>query len=105
MHPVSPLCCMEAASMQKPVTWQQAKQSGTALFMWRRKIGLNRGVFARLANFSERTLATYEKQEKLPAPVQPQVTEAVRLVKALLELIPAEDLPSWLQTPNRGFGG
>ena len=96
---------MGTAATQKPVTWKQARESGTVLFVWRRSIGLNRGVFARLSNFSERTLATYEKQKKLPAPVQAQVKEAVRLVKALLELIPAEDLPAWLQKPNAGFKG
>lgn len=96
---------MGTSATQKPVTWQQARTSGTALFVWRRNIGLNRGVFARLSNFSERTLATYEKQKKLPVPVQAQVTEGVRLVKALLELIPAEDLAAWLQTPNPGFKG
>ncbi|WP_395746579.1 hypothetical protein [Prosthecobacter sp.] len=96
---------MGTSAAPKSVTWQQARESGTALFVWRRNIGLNREVFARLSNFSERTLATYEKQKKLPAPVQAQVTEAVRLVKALLELIPAEDLPAWLQRRNRGFKG
>ena len=90
---------------EKPATWQRAQKSGVALYSWRRSIGLNRGTFARLANFSERTLATYEKHEELPAPIRPQVNEAVRLVKALLELIPATDLPAWLQTANSGFGG
>lgn len=89
----------------KPASWQRARGSGTALYSWRRSVGLNRGTFARLANFSERTLATYEGQDKLPITVRPQITEAVRLVQALLEMIPAEDLPHWLQTPNRGFGG
>ncbi|MBB5035482.1 antitoxin Xre/MbcA/ParS toxin-binding domain-containing protein [Prosthecobacter vanneervenii] len=96
---------MTQSTIQKAATWRRAKDSGTALYSWRRSIGLNRDTFARLANFSERTLATYEGQEKLPSTVRPQVTEAVRLVQALLEMIPAEDLPRWLQTPNRGFGG
>ncbi len=96
---------MGAPVIQKPATWQRAKDSGIALYSWRRSIGLNRGTFARMANFSERTLATYEKQAKFPITVRPQVTEAVRLVQALLEMIPAEELPQWLQKPNRGFGG
>jgi uncharacterized protein (DUF2384 family) len=29
----------------------------------------------------------------------------VRLVKALLDIIPADELPQWLQTPNPGFDG
>lgn len=96
---------MSETLIQKPVTWQRAKESGTALYSWRRSLGLNRGTFARIANFSERTLATYEKHQKFPVAVRPQVTEAVRLVKALLEIIPAENLSAWLQTPNPGFGG
>lgn len=88
-----------------PFTWQNAKESGLALYSWRRSIGLNRATFAQLANFSERTLATYEKHKKLPAKARPQVTEAVRLVKALLQIIPADELPKWLQTPNPGFNG
>ena len=96
---------MAAAVFPKPATWQRAQESGTALYSWRRSIGLNRGTFARMANFSERALATYEKQTKFSAAVRPQVTEAVRLAQALLEMIPAGELPQWLQTPNRGFGG
>jgi DNA-binding XRE family transcriptional regulator len=83
----------------------QAYASGPALYSWRRSVGLNRETFAKLTKVSERTLATYEKHERLPAPIRPQVTEAVRLVKALLELIPAGELAKWLATPNAGFGG
>ena len=96
---------MGTSTTEKPVTWQRARESGVALYSWRRSIGLNRGTFARLANFSERTLATYEKRRQFPAMVRPQITEAVRLVKALLEIVPAGELPNWLQTPNPGFGG
>lgn len=96
---------MAGITKEKPATWQGARTSGTALFSWRRSVGLNRGTFARLANFSERTLATYEKHQQLPATVRPQVNEALRLVKALLEIIPAGELAAWLQTPNPGFGG
>jgi|GEM_PF-2746731 len=38
-----------------------------------------------------------EKHEKFPV--------SDRLVQALLEIIPAEELPAWLQTPNPGFAG
>jgi hypothetical protein len=54
------------------------KKSGTELFLRRRPAALNRGTFAKLANFSERTPATDEKPEELPA--------AIRLVMALLEI-------------------
>lgn len=96
---------MPTMTKSKSATWQNAKKSGTALYSWRRSVGLNRGTFARLANFSERTLATYEKHKELPALIRPQVNEAVRLVKALLEIIPENELSAWLQMPNPGFRG
>lgn len=97
---------MSTITRDKPlISWQSAQESGPALFAWRRAAGLNRPTFARLARFSERTLATYERHARLPAAVQAQVTEAVRLVKALLEIIPAGELPAWLQAANPGFDG
>jgi hypothetical protein len=96
---------MRAAPFLSASSWQRAKSSGRALFTWRRAVGLNRETFARLANFSERSLATYEKHQRLPAAVRPQVNEGIRLVKALLEIMPADELVQWLDTPNRGFGG
>jgi uncharacterized protein (DUF2384 family) len=96
---------MGAVAKARPVSWKRARESGTALYSWRRSTGLNRETFARIANFSERTLATYEKHQKLPAPVRPQISEAVRLVKALTQIIPSEELTKWLHTPNPGFDG
>ena len=97
---------MSTPSKEKSlIIWQSAPSAGPALFAWRRSVGLNRPTFARLARLSERTLATYEKHAHLPAAVQAQVTEAVRLVGALLEIIPARALSGWLQTPNPGFDG
>lgn len=90
---------------EKPPTLKQARESGPALFQWRRATGLNRETFARIANFSERSLASYEKLDRLPDTIRPQINEALRLVKALLEIIPADHLLTWLQTPNSGFGG
>jgi DNA-binding transcriptional regulator YiaG len=96
---------MPTAIKEQPATWQHAKKSGIALYEWRRSIGVNRESFARFANLSERTLATYEKHKKFPPTIRPQVNEAVRLVKALLEIIPPDQLMAWLQKPNPGFGG
>ena len=99
------MIAMTVTMKDKPATLQEARKSGSALYSWRRAVGLNRGTFAGLANFSERTLATYEKHQQLPAMIRPQVNEALRLVKALLEIVPAGELHTWLQTPNPGFGG
>ncbi len=67
-------------------------------------MGLNRPTFAKLANFSERSLATYESQKQLPKTIRPQVNEAARLIEALRELFPDNSLAEWLRTPNPGFG-
>ena len=96
---------MGAAAKERAVSWKRARESGTALYTWRRSTGLNRETFARIANFSERTLATYEKHPRLPRPVRPQINEAVRLVRALMQIIPSEELMTWLHTPNPGFDG
>ena len=96
---------MGAVAKERPVSWKRAKESGTALYLLRRSTGLNRETFARIANFSERSLATYEKHRKLPASVRPQINEALRLVKALMQIIPSDELAKWLHTPNPGFDG
>jgi predicted transcriptional regulator len=77
--------------------------NGEKLMAWRRARGITRVTFAKIANCSERKMATYEKQEKLPAPVSRQTTEAVRLVNGLEGIIPVDELSGWLASPNPGF--
>ncbi|MGB8352318.1 MAG: antitoxin Xre/MbcA/ParS toxin-binding domain-containing protein [Chthoniobacteraceae bacterium] len=96
---------MGTVTKQKVTKRKYPRSSGEALYTWRRSVGLNRPTFARLANFSERSLASYEKRAQLPKTVQPKLNEGVRLVEALLDLIPANELAAWLHTPNSGFGG
>ena len=85
--------------------WKKARTNGTQLFHLRRSLGIPRPLFSKLADVSERSLASYESTPKLPAAVQPRLTEALRLLEALLEILPAEDLREWLTTPNPGFQG
>jgi DNA-binding transcriptional regulator YiaG len=82
-----------------------ATASGTALRSWRKSVGLNRPIFAGLGNFSERSLASYERHKRIPVSARPQISEAARLVTALLQIIPKENLREWLMTPNSGFNG
>ena len=96
---------MPAATQAPPAPLNLAKASGTALHSWRKSIGLNRPTFAGLGNFSERSLASYEKHRHIPRSARPQINEAARLVMALLQIIPRENLPEWLDTPNPGFHG
>lgn len=94
-----------AAKKSKIPTAHQARRKGADLFVWRKAHGLNRATFAKLANFSERSLATYEKAPEIPAAARSQITEAIRLISALQEIIPAKVLSGWLHAPNPGFGG
>lgn len=82
-----------------------AGRNGKKLMAWRKSHGITRVTFAKVANCSERKLATYEKQAVLPKTVQRQTTEAVRLLGALSEIIPVTQMADWLQTPNPAFDG
>ena len=84
---------------------QSILSSGPALMEWRQARRISRPLFAQMADFSERKLATYEKAEILPAKVRRPIRETVNLIQALNELAGDEaDLKTWLQSPNRAFG-
>ena len=96
---------MSTTAQKKPARRGAAIRSGPALMKWRQERGISRKLFARLADCSERKLATYEKARVLPKTVQRPVTETVRLIKALRELA-GDDLAlkDWLIKPNPAFG-
>ena len=84
---------------------QQACESGPELMKWRRSFGIPRPLFAEVAHFSERKLATYEKAEVIPENIVRPVRESVRLLAALAELCgDADQLSTWLLKPNKAFG-
>ena len=71
----------------------------------RRSMGMTRPVFARLVDISERSLADLESQKRAPtSSVQRRVAEVDRLQAALAQVIDAEAIGQWLQTPNPAFG-
>ena len=81
-------------------------KSGPALMKWRQERKISRQLFAKMADCSERKLATYEKAELLPEKVLRPVTETMRLIRALSELAGDEAaLAVWLETANPAFGG
>jgi len=81
-------------------------ESGPDLMKWRRSFGIARPLFAEVAHFSERKLATYEKAAALPENVVRPVRESVRLLAALSELCgdPVQ-LSEWMIKPNKAFAG
>ena len=88
------------SSKKYSISSKTALRNGKNLMIWRKQRGINRSTFARLANCSERKMATYEKATKLPLPVRRQASEAVRLLQALGEIISEEAISDWLRRPN-----
>lgn len=79
-------------------------RNGPALMEWRQAHGISRPLFAQMAHFSERKLATYEKAALIPAKVRRPIQETIRLIQALRELAGDEaDLKEWLNRPNKAF--
>lgn len=71
---------------------------------WRQARGISRPLFAQMAHFSERKLATYEKAPTLPNRVRRPIGETVNLIRALRELAGEDaDLREWLYQPNHAF--
>ena len=77
---------------------------GPELMQWRRELGITRPLFAKMADFSERKLATYEKSPKIPESGLRRIRETVKLIQALQELAgEGRALKEWLQKPNKAF--
>ncbi len=71
----------------------------------RKRLQLNQAVFARLLPVSVRTLATLESGSPPTDVVARRLIELRRLTGALAEVMKAESLGKWLQTPNEAFDG
>lgn len=81
-----------------------AIESGPALKAWRQGLRIPRQLFAEIADCSERSLATYETQARLPAKFCRPVQESVRLIHAMQDLAGDQKaLKEWLQKPNAAF--
>lgn len=78
--------------------------NGPDLMRWRQAYGISRPLFAQMAHFSERKLATYEKAVIIPGKVRRPIQETIRLIQALSELAGNDaDLKEWLDRPNKAF--
>jgi DNA-binding transcriptional regulator YiaG len=69
----------------------------------REKIGLKQNEFAKLANISVRSLASFEKGQALSDSALRKFRETQRLIQALSEVIQVNSLKNWLLTPNPAF--
>jgi hypothetical protein len=71
----------------------------------RAKIGLPRRSFARLTGFSERAIAGWESGKPISEPGLRRIREIERLRDRLAEVVKADAIPGWLETPNPAFDG
>ncbi len=71
----------------------------------RRKLGLTRKVFSRLTGYSERAIANWEGGGKPDEPGLRRIKETERFQERLAEVVDAEAIPEWLDTPNEAFDG
>lgn len=61
--------------------------------------------FARITGFSERAIAGWEAGAVIGPPARRRLLELRRLFVSLAELVEADALPGWFQSPNEALGG
>lgn len=71
----------------------------------RDNLGLNRKLFSRLTGYSERAVADWESGKELSDSTRQRLTEIQRLQLALVRVMQADFVGTWLQTPNPAFDG
>ena len=71
----------------------------------RDRLNMARPIFSRVVNVSERTIAKVEAQSQTATKLQRPYNEVYRLLEALDDVIDANSLGSWFQSPNEAFEG
>jgi hypothetical protein len=71
----------------------------------RGRLGLSRKLFSRLAGFSERAIADWESGKPVSEPGLRRIKELDRFRSRLSEVVAADAIPGWLDTPNDAFDG
>ncbi len=71
----------------------------------RDRLGVSRKLFSRLAGFSERAIADWESGKPVSEPGIRRIKELDRFRERLSEIVDAEAIPRWLDTPNEAFDG
>ncbi len=71
----------------------------------RGRLGLSRKLFSRLAGFSERAIADWESGKPVSEPGLRRIKELDLFRERLSEMVAADAIPGWLDTPNEVFNG
>jgi DNA-binding XRE family transcriptional regulator len=71
----------------------------------RERLRMTRGVFGRVVNVSERTIAKVEAEAEQVEKLRRPYNEVYRVYEALSEVVHPDSLGTWFATPNPSFGG
>lgn len=71
----------------------------------RTKLGISRKMLSRMTGFSERVIANWERGEPISVPSIRRIREIERFRDRMAELVKADTIPAWLDTPNPAFQG
>jgi transcriptional regulator with XRE-family HTH domain len=71
----------------------------------RQSLGLTRKMFSRLTGYSERAIAEWESGKEQSDSSRQRLTEIHRLRQALVDVIPPEQVGTWLLAPNDALDG
>jgi DNA-binding transcriptional regulator YiaG len=71
----------------------------------RGRLGVSRKLFSRLTGFSERAIADWEGGKAVSEPGLRRIKELERFRERLAQVVAADAIPAWLDTPNEAFGG
>src|SRR3954449_2929152 len=100
------------ATSKKPAAKPVVARSGTlrpapppSVGTVRHRLGLSRKLFSRLAGFSERAIADWESGKPVSEPGLRRIKELDRFRDRLSEVVAADAIPGWLDTPNEAFDG
>ena len=101
------------ATKKKSVAKKVATRSGAfrpappppSVGMVRGRLGLSRKLFSRLAGFSERAIADWEGGKPVSEPALRRIKELDRFRDRLSEIVDADAIAAWLDTPNEAFDG
>ena len=66
---------------------------------------LGRAMFSRLTGYSERAIADWERGKPMSEPGRRESEMLARFRDRLAEVVAADTIPGWLDTPNPAFGG
>jgi len=81
------------------------KIEGESKLELRNNLHMAREIFSRLVDVSVRTIAEVESKQKKVDKLQRNYIEVKRLYDSLCEVVEADSLGDWFNTPNDAFDG